>query len=134
MGLFGTNLFQKFKCVFFPILYDFAEYICSPLDYSSFKNSCRIHSWTGKSVWCSGIHFTLAKTMNKLISAETCVLKSMRGPSETGESQFTIGSKLEPFNQKLMKFTFFINNPSHFMMLCKKKLKILCLFKLYTLN
>ena len=42
---------------------------------------------------------------------------------------FTIGSKLEHFNQSLTKFTFFINTLNRFMMLCISKLKISSLCK-----
>ena len=130
MGLFGSNLFQNFNCVFLPTFFDFVDYLWLLLENSSFKNLCRIHCLGGNSVQYSRIKLTITKTMKKVISTENRVFMSLVGPSETGKyNLFTIGSRKEPFNQKLTKFPFFINTLGHFLMLCKKGLKILSLFK-----
>ena len=60
---------------------------------------------------------------------------SLVGPSETGKLQlfynwFTNGT----FQPKFEKFTFCTNILRHFMMLCKKRLKISSLFKVKFLN
>ena len=60
----------------------------------------------------------------------------MIGLSEMGKvtTVITIGSKLEFCKQKLTKFNFLFNTPSHFMMLCKKRLETLSLLEVLTLN
>ena len=68
--------------------------------------------------------------MSRLNSTKFRVFISLVGPSETESHNITtIGSKMEPFNQNLTKITFFINTLRHFMMLCKKKLKMSSFFK-----
>ena len=60
---------------------------------------------------------------------------SLVGSSETENHNLnTIGSKLKPPNQILTKFKLLIKTRTHCMTLCKKKLKIMRLFKVYTLN
>ena len=71
--------------------------------------------------------------MNKLISTKYRVFVPLVGPSDTGNHNlFTSGSKMEFFKQNLTKIHFFINTLRHFMMLCKKRLKISSLFKVQT--
>ena len=72
-----------------------------------------------------GIHFTLAKIMNKLFSTENRVFISMVGPSETGKQKLIyIWLKIGTFQPKFEKICFFINVPNLFTMLCQKKLRI----------
>ena len=73
--------------------------------------------------------------MKKLISTTNRIFISLVGPSDSGKTYlYMSGWKLEHFNLSLTKFTFSINILNHSMMSCKKKLIILSLFKVFTLN
>ena len=87
MGLFGTNLFQIFNSVFVRTFRDFVDYLWLLLKNSSLKDLWRIHCLVGTSVQCNRIHFTLTKTLNKIISTNNRVFISLVGPSGTGKSQ-----------------------------------------------
>ena len=68
--------------------------------------------------------------MKQFFSTKNRVILSLARPTETGQSQlFYSCLKIETFQPHFVKFIFFIDTPSHFMMLCKKKLKVLSLFK-----
>ena len=57
---------------------------------------------------CGRIHFTLAKTLNKLISTKNRVFISLVGPSETGKSQLIYNwLKIGTFQPKSDKIYFF---------------------------
>ena len=83
----------------------------------------------------SRIPFTFTKFMNKLISTENRLFISLVGPSNSGKT-YLIHEWLKAgtFQPKLDKISFSINTLNHSMMSCKKKLIILSLFKVYTLN
>ena len=79
-------------------------------------------------VQCSRKHFTLTKTMSRLISTKNRVFISLIGPSETAKSQLIYNwLKIRTFQPKLDKIYFFINILNLFTMLCKNKLKSLSL-------
>ena len=69
--------------------------------------------------------------MNKLISTKNRVFISLVGPSETGKSQLIYNwLNIGTFQPKFDKiYVFFINILNPFIMLCKRKLKILSLCK-----
>ena len=83
------------------------------LENSPFKNLWRINCLGWTFVHCSRIHFTLAKIMKKLFPTKNrvfilwLVLQKLEN-----RSLFTIGSKLEPFNQILKKLTFLSTFPT----------------------
>ena len=59
-------------------------------------------------VQCGRIHFTLTKSMNKLISTKNWVFISLVGPSETRNSQLTYNwLKIGSFEPKFDKINFF---------------------------
>ena len=69
--------------------------------------------------------------MNMLIPLRKSLLYITGWPVRDGKNHnfFTIGSKVETFNQSLTKFSLFVNTPGHFTMFCKKRLKISILFQ-----
>ena len=70
--------------------------------------------------------------MKKFFSTKNRVLLSFAGPSKTGQSQIINSClKIGTFQPQCVKFTFYIDTPSQFMMLCKKELKVLSLCKLW---
>ena len=68
--------------------------------------------------------------MNKLISTKKFDFISLVGPSEAGKLQFNYNwLKNGTFQHNFDKYYFFINTFRHFMILCKKRLKISSLFQ-----
>ena len=73
--------------------------------------------------------------MNKLISTKNRIFISLVGPSDSGKT-YLIHEwlKVGTFQLKFDKIYFSMNTLNHSMMPCKKRLIILSLFKVYTLN
>ena len=128
MDMFGTIVFQISDCLSFQHFFDPVDYLWLLFENSSFRNIWRITSLGSNFVWCSWIHFTLTKTMNKLISTKTPCLYingwSVQDGNITTYSQLAQNWNLSAKNWKNFSFI----TPSHFTMLSKKRLKISSLF------
>ena len=63
-------------------------------------------------MWCSGIHFTFTKVMNKLISTKNRIFISLVGPSDSGIT-YVIHEwlKVGTFEPKFDKISFFYQHP-----------------------
>ena len=81
------------------------------------------------------IYFTFAKVMSKLISTKNRIFISLVGPNDSGQTYLIHELlKVGTFQPKFDKSFCSINTRNHSMMSCKKKLIVLSLFKVYTLN
>ena len=106
-------MFQTFNYVFVPTFCDFVDYLWLLLENSVSKNMRRLNYLGRIFVYCSRIHFTITKTINKLISTITRFFISLVGSSETVNTQLVYNwLKIETFQQKFDKNYFFINTPS----------------------
>ena len=88
------------------------------------RNLWWIHCVGGNSVKSSGIYFTLTKTMNKLISAKnTSLYHWYVHPRQKRQNFFTIGSKMEHFNQNVTKISFLSTPPANLFCYAKRDWK-----------
>ena len=91
--------------------------------------------WVG--ILCSAAEYILTspKLWTSYFLQKTALLQLSLDPAILAKrTWYMSGWKLEHFNPSLTKSIFSINTLNHSMMLCKKKLIVLSLFKVYTLN
>ena len=118
--LFATNVFQIINCVFASTFCDFVDYLWLLSEKSSIKSLSWTNCVSKNFVYCSRIHFTFTKTMNKLVSTKVMSLYRWSvHPWWESHNWVATDSELKLHNQKLTK-RFFNNTRSHFTMLCEK--------------
>ena len=134
--MFPTNLFYIFNCVFVPTFDNTLEYLRLLLAFAFGQHWKRICSLGKILLQCSRIRFIFTKIMNKLISTKNRIVITLVGPSDSGKTYlFHEWLKVGAFQPKLDKIYFFsINTLNHSMISCEKKLIIMSLFKVCTLN
>ena len=106
------------------------DYLWLLLEIPPCKNLWRTKCLKGNSVYCTTIRFTFPRTSKNIISTKFCVFSPLVCPVETRRSKFNYNwLKSGTFQTKFDKLCFLISTPSHYKMLCGKRLKILSLFE-----
>ena len=134
VDLFRTNLFEISHRLFAPTYSSFVDQVSLLSEKASLISVWWIN-WV--EIFCSAAGYIVASPRlcaNEFLQRIASLYQWFVRLRRENHNLYTIGLNLELFNQNLKKLTFFVNNPKHFMRLCKEEMKVSKLFKVYTLN
>ena len=110
------------------------DYVRLLLAFTLGQKLWRIHSLCRNLVQRSRLHFTFAKVMNKQDKKTAFLYLWLHRAFLAKRTWYMSGWKLEHFNPNLTKFVFFYQHPQPLYDVMQKRLIILSLFNVYTLN